>query len=311
MLARALLASVLALGVLCAPATAKPEQTAAPPAAHAVEVGIGDQKPDMFTDKRFDELGIGHARLLLPWDAMSSPWQRGEIDAWMTAARRAGVEPLVTFGHSRSEGLRRSLPTQSGYRLAFARFHRRYPWVRNYATWNEANHCGEPTCHKPALVAGYWRAIRAQCPSCRVLAAELLDMPNMTRWVKAFRKAAGSEPRYWGLHNYIDANRFRTRSTAALVRATKGEIWLTETGGIVKRRNRSAVGFRESPAHAASALRWLFDRLIPLSPRITRVYLYHWNSTTARDSWDSAFVDFKGRARPSLEVLRNRLLLQR
>ena len=32
-------------------------------AASAVVVGIADQKPDMFTDPRFDALGIKHARL--------------------------------------------------------------------------------------------------------------------------------------------------------------------------------------------------------------------------------------------------------
>jgi len=305
MTSRLLLATVLLLAALVAPAAAVPPTTIGD--VPALEVGIGDQKPAMFTDRRFEDLGIAHARLLVPWDAMTSSWQRTEINTWMVAARAADVEPLITFGHSRLQGRRRTLPTQSRFRFEFRQFRTRYPWVRNYATWNEANHCGEPTCNKPKVAAGYWRAMKAECPSCRILAAEMLDMPNMTRWVRAFRKAARVEPRYWGLHNYIDANRFRTASTRALIKATKGEIWLTETGGIVKRRNRSNVGFAESPAHAASALRWLFDRLIPLSPRITRVYLYHWNSTTATDSWDSAFIDYRGRARPSLTVLRNRL----
>lgn len=303
---RALLITVLVLLAAAAPAAAAPERAA--PRVTSVEVGIADQKVAMFTDDRFNALGIAHARLLVPWDAMTSDWQRPAIDEWLKAARENDVEPLVSFGHSRIEGQRRSLPSQSRFRSEFRRFRKKYPWVRNYATWNEANHCGEPTCNKPKLVAAYYRAIKAECRSCRVLAAEMLDMPNMSRWVKAFRKAARVEPRYWGLHNYIDTNRFRTKSTQSLLKATKGEIWLTETGGIVKRRTRVNVGLPESTAHAARAMRWLFDKLVPLSPRISRVYLYHWNSSTARDSWDSAFIDHKGRARPSLTVLRNRLL---
>ena len=53
----------------------------------------------------------------------------------------------------------------------------------------------------------------------------------------AFRRHAHEvEPRYWGMHNYIDANRLRTTGTRRMLRAVKGQIWFTETGGIVARR---------------------------------------------------------------------------
>ena len=182
---------------------------------------------------------------------------------------------------------RRALPTPERLIYEFRRFRARYPWVTDYATWNEANHCGEPTCHRPALVAAYWRKLSRECRTCRVLAAEVLDMPNMTSWVKAFRRAAKVEPRYWGMHNYIDANRPRTTGTRRLLRAVKGLVWFTETGGIVSRSNREKVTFPESVEHAAIATRFLFDDLVPLSRRITRVYLYHWNSYPGPSTWDS------------------------
>jgi hypothetical protein len=112
----------------------------------------------------------------------------------------------------------------------------------------------------------------------------------------------------WGLHNYLDANRLRTSGTSRLLRLVKGQIWFTETGGIVKRRTtRKAGGFPETLAHAGTATRWIFDRLVPLSPRITRVYIYHWNPGGPRDSWDSALVNLDGTPRTSFRVLRNRL----
>ena len=76
-----------------------------------------------------------------------------------------------------------------------------------------------------------------ECPTCRILAAEVLDMPNMAAWVTEFRRTA-RRPAYWGMHNYIDANRLRTTGTRRLLKATKGQIWFTETGGIVARTNR-------------------------------------------------------------------------
>lgn len=277
----------------------------APRAAPAFLVGIGDQKPAMFSDPRFQAAGIRHARLAVGWDVLDSPWQAAQVDAWLNAAREAHVVPLISFGHSRTA--RRSLPTAKRFGLEMRRFHSLYPWVRDYATWNEANHCGEPTCHRPGVVAAYFRELRRACPGCHILAAEVLDQPNMVRWVRAFRRAARTEPRYWGLHNYLDVNRLQTRRTRALLAATRGEVWLTETGGIVERRNGSRVKFEQSAAHAAQAIRFVFRRLAPLSRRIARVYFYHWNATGRTDSWDSALIDAHGQERPAYRVLRAEL----
>jgi Glycosyl hydrolase catalytic core len=279
---------------------------AAAPAC-AMTIGIADQKPDMFTDPRFLKTGIDHARLAISWDALTSPWQTAELDAWLQAAHKAGVSPLVSFGHSRLR--HRQLPTPERFLYEFRRFRARYPWVTDFATWNEANHCGEPTCHRPELVAAYWRKLRIQCPTCRILAAEVLDEPNMTDWVKAFRRATRIEPRYWGLHNYVDANRMRTSGTRRLLSATKGQIWFTETGGVVSRTNRHRITFPESAAHAAQATRFLFDELVPLSRRITRVYIYQWNSVPGPKTWDSALIDPHGKPRPAFAVLQRELAL--
>jgi hypothetical protein len=269
--------------------------------ASALTVGIADNKADMFFDPRFASSGVTHARLSVGWDALSSAWQTQQIDTWLNAARTDHVEPLVSFGHSRTD--RRSLPTPERFLYEFRRFRARYPWVKEYATWNEANHCGEPTCHRPALVAAYYRNLHRECPDCRILAAEVLDMPNMVSWVHAFRRAAHQEPRYWGLHNYIDANRARTTGTRRMLKAVKGQVWFTETGGIVRRTNRRKVTFPESAKHAAIATRFLFQKLVPLSRRVTRVYIYHWNVDATPTTWDSALIGPTGRVRPAYAVV--------
>jgi hypothetical protein len=273
---------------------------AAAPAA-ALTVGIADNKADMFFDPRFQASGVQHARISIGWDALSSPWQTEQLDRWLTAARKDGVAPLVSFGHSRTD--RRSLPTPERFLFEFRRFRARYPWVREFATWNEANHCGEPTCHRPALVAAYYRSLRRECPDCRILAAEVLDMPNMVSWVRSFRRRAREEPRYWGLHNYIDANRARTTGTRRMLKAVKGQVWFTETGGIVRRSNRRKVTFPESAKHAATATTFLFKKLVPLSRRVTRVYIYHWNADATPTNWDSALIGPTGRVRPAFRIV--------
>jgi hypothetical protein len=290
---------------------------ALPAGAHALAVGIGEQDPAMFADPRFGALGIRYARLSIGWDTLESRAEAGRIDMWLRAARADGVRPLISFEHSWRPGRARRLPSAAAFAAQFRRLHSLYPWVADFATWNEANYCGEPTCGHAALVAAYYLRMRRICPSCNILAAELLDVGGMIRWVHAFRRALAFDPPLWGLHNYVGANRLSAASTLSLLRATRGSIWFTETGGVVARHNHSARDFHESPAHAAAVTRFLFDRLARLSPRIARIYLYQWNAGArlARigrtggaglgppPSWDSALIGSGGTPRPAFWVL--------
>ncbi len=294
----------LVLGLLLALAT--PAHALSP----NVTVGIGDQKPGMFSDPLFAELGVRDARIVVPWDVRTISWQREEVDAWMRAAQAAGTRVLVTFSHSRAKGRRRVLPKPERFKLEFRKFRRKYPWAKTFAIWNEANHCGEPTCRRARLIASYYRKFRSACPHCTLLPAELLDTPNMVRYAREVRRNLKVEPKVWGLHNYVDVNRRSTSRTSALLAAVKGDVWLTETGGIVRRRNRrkETIGFKEGFAHAATVTRFVFDDVVGLSRRIRRVYLYHWdtNTTGPKDSWDSALVGPHG-PRRAFRVLKRTL----
>lgn len=269
-------------------------------------IGIADQKPEFLSDPAFLGLGLKHARVAVAWDALKSDWQRAELDRWMTNARAAGVEPLVTFDRSRLAGKGRVLPAPAQLQTQFRAFRKRFPFVRDFSTWNEANFPGQETYKHPELTARYYKALKSACPVCHVLGADLLDLPSMTTWVKKFTKVAG-QPRYWGLHNYVSANRLSTVSTTALLKATKGEIWLTETGGLVARRNKSLISLPQGKTHAAKVTRFILGDMLKLSPRITHVYLYQWNSSTSADSWDSALVGSDAKPRPSLTILQQAL----
>ncbi len=264
---------------------------AAPASAGALVVGIAEQTPDVFNDPRFVALGIRAARLSVAWDVFDNRAQTRALDRWLRAAKADGVSPLISFDHHFPSQRGHSLPTPGALAHQFRIFRARYPWVHDFATWNEANHCGEPTCHRPALVASYYRALRQTCRSCTVLGAELLDEPGMIAWVRGFDRALGGQPAIWGLHNYLGANRLQVSSTLSLLRATRSEIWFTETGGVVARHNHSSADFPQSPAHAARVTAFIFNRLARLSRRITRVYLYQWNAGPgARQSWDSGLL---------------------
>jgi hypothetical protein len=303
---RSALLGVLALTGLLAPlgASALPMRAnAAQGFPHAVLVGIGEQTPYVFQDPRFQRLGIRHARLDMGWDSMDDRLQSRLVRAWMKVARARGIVPLVTFDQSRRRGRHQILPSVNAFAHEFRIFHARYPWVTEFAAWNEANFCGEPTCHHVDRAVGYWRAIVHNCRGCKVLAAEVLDVPGMTDWVRRFIAIAHAQPRYWGLHNYLGANGFSDASTRALTRATHGEVWLTETGGLVNRRNGARITFPQNPKHAARVTHYLLSHLVFVSPAISRVYLYEWNAVSRLDSWDSALIGYNQKARPAYYVL--------
>lgn len=296
--------AVLLLLPAAAPAKPKPKP------AKPVLIGIADQKAEPFTDPLFRSLGIRHARRAVAWDALRHAWQVDELDRWMFATWVGGVQPLVTFARSRIDRRRHVLPSPAQFRSAVRAFRKRYPFVRHFVAWNESNHYGEPTGRRPEKAARLYRVLKAECRGCQVAAADLLEQRNMVPWVRRFVKAARHQPRYWGLHNYLGANRFSVKQTEELLAATKGEIWLTEVGGLVRRNNGSRTKLPQGVAHATRVTRFIFDRLVPLSPRITRVYLYHWNARATDTSWDSGLVDAKGRPRPALTVVKKALRKQ-
>jgi hypothetical protein len=189
------------------------------------------------------------------------------------------------------------------YRAAFVRFRRSYPWVKTFSPWNEANHCSQPTCNRPERAAQYYDTVRDACPSCTVVAADVLDQRNMTSWLRRFVRAARHPARLWGLHNYLDANRLRSSGTDRLLRAVPGTVWITETGGVVRRNHyKSQITFPESPEHAAKVTSYVLG-LAQRRPRIARVYLYQWNADSIFQTWDSGLIDPFGQRRPAYSIV--------
>jgi hypothetical protein len=280
---------------------------------NTVRIGIADEKSQMFTDLRFRALGTTTARRSVAWDTFlpGNEWQVPEIDEWMHAARAAGVSPMISFNRSRVD--RHTIPTRQQWLAGFAEFRRRYPWVTDFAATNESNHT-PPTHSRPRLAAKYYRDMRKACPTCRIAAATINERPEkkyVEGWIRRFRKALGKHrPKYWALHNYYGANTFSLKGTKRFLKATKsGEVWVTEVGGLVKRRSTftGKLKMREGLAHSTKSWRFIFKRMLGVSPRIKRAYLYHWNSATATDSWDSALIGADDQPRRALAVVQRLL----
>ena len=271
-------------------------------------VGISDQDPATFSDPRFTALGMRYARLITPWNSVFSEPER--LDNWLQAAKAAGIDPLVAFNHGRGDQCPAkpcALPSVAQYAAAFRAFHLKYPWVRTIQPWNEANHQSQPTGKNPKRAAQFYNVVRSSCHGCTITAADVLDSPNLARWLAAFKRTAKGMPRLWGLHNYTDTNRFRSAGTMAMLRLVPGQLWLTETGGIVAfTTSRGRVALRHDEKRARRAIDFLF-RLARASKRITRVYVYQWRKTQTGDRFDAGLVAPDDSPRPSLQALRRQL----
>ena len=273
----------------------------APPTPRAgFAVGIGEQGTAMFADPRFKALGVDRARLVTAYDATRVGFERELVDAWLRAARNVRVEPFVTFGHSRVHP--RRLPSVAEFRSDFRAFRKRYPDVRVYAPWNEINHASQPTSRSPERAAEYYNVVRAECPGCTVLAGDVLDQAGMGRYLKRYRRRLDGTPRIWGLHNYADSNRFRDSGLGELLATVPGDVWLTETGGIV----RFGRSFPVDEQRAARAISYALS-LARRHDRVKRVYLYNWTGSKPNDRFDSGLIGPDGTARPGYERLKQAL----
>ena len=272
-------------------------------------VGVADQSGATFGDPLFAALGIHNARLNLAWDAMDYDWQLTELDDWMTAAHAAGIQPLVIFSQSRVPGKTRLLPTSAQFSQVVDKLRARYPFVTDFAAWNEANHAGQPSFRKPGAVASFYKILKTKCPTCNVLPASLLDNPNLVPWTLQLRKAILKlrmpEPTIWGLHNYSDVNRLKDTSTRALLAAVKGKVWITETGGVVYATSPTASKFPQGAAYAGKVAKFILGPLIRNNPRIEREYFYNWKPGGTSQSWDSGLVSSLGQPRPAYLAIKN------
>jgi hypothetical protein len=274
----------------------------------AVSVGISENNPEMFTDPLFTPLGVKQARVVVSYNVVEASLKGDNeiqrVDRYIRAALAAGVEPLVTFEHSRgaaevckSKSAQRSqavchLPTPFEYESAFKAFRQRFPSVKTFIAFNEGNHFTQATSRNPKAAAQFAKIAERNCAGCKILPLDVLDQADKvkakkptfkatTKWIKAFRKAYGKKPKICGIHNYSDTNRFRDAGTKALIKAMGcKEYWLTETGGLYNFGSFWSASTRKGCSSAEDcqlkATRYLFNSLVRKNKKIKRLYVYTW-----------------------------------
>jgi hypothetical protein len=276
--------------------------------------GIGDENPQMFRNPFWLRLHTKIVRYIAPYDAIAHRDSLNKAIAFIKAAEAAGQEILVAFYHSEHTPTR--LPSVGQYQHDVQQFVRFFPNVHQYQSWNEANRGNVPgafSSPSPRGAASYYRALVQVCKHCTVIGLDVLDAANIrptlgyiAEFKREVRRHRTAMPRIWGLHNYSDVNRFESGRTRQLVRALGGQVWLTETGGLVSFGeafpNRNGSGL----TRAANALAYLF-KITASVPQIKRLYLYDWRGGNSRTRFDSALTNAHEQPRAGYLVVCNAL----
>ncbi len=309
----ALGATILSL-LLLAPAALGGAATR--PRAHAASsymTGISNEATDMLTDPLWQRLKTKIVRYIVPYDAAVHPYYREFATAFIHDAEAEHQKVLVAFYHS--EYTPTVNPSVSTYKKDVEKFVKLFPKVKEYTAWDEANRGNElrgpSKWRSPSaeLNAKYYQALIRVCHGCTVVGLDVLDQqyigPTLQFIAEFKREIYRLEtimPHVWGLHDYSDVNRFESWRTRDIVKALGGQVWLTETGGIVKFGgsfpNVRGSGLRR----AAKVIRFTFG-LASAIPRVKRLYLYDWSGGTATTTFDAGLTNVHNQPREGYLVV--------
>ena len=316
---RLLLAAALllcALGAVVGAPAALSAHSKRQPKAHAAasfQAGIADEGTEMFSDELWRQLHTHVTRYIAPYDTAVRGYSLMKADAWIHAAERQHQQVLVAFYHS--EYTPTKMPSIKTYERDVKKFMALFPNVHQYQPWNETNRGDVRYSYEkfdsPTAVesAEYYQALRRLCSKCTILGLDILDQnlvgPTLT-YVSEFKAELHHlhvpTPTLWGLHDYSDTNRFSSERTRAILGAVPGDVWLTETGGIVK-FGGAFPNYRGSGlARAAKALGFMFG-IASSQPRIKRLYIYQWTGGTSSTIFDSGLTDAHHHPRPGYVIV--------
>ncbi len=268
------------------------------PVASAATFGYGDNRPDMFTDARWQALPLKDVRRTVDWDTQSYPDKLAGLDAWMAAAQTAGARPLLAIDRSWSAGQGSKKPTVAQYTALIKFLKARYPFWKALTPWNEANYILQPTVKNPKLAFQYWQAAKKACTGCTVTSPALLagGVGTSKKFIPAFKKLAKGKVKIWAVHVYGDQNRLTDKGLKELEKQLPGRLWVTETAAWVKFGDTPKWKYDE--ARAAKVIDYIF-KSAKKHKRVDKHFFWQWkgdaNPLTTR--WDSGVLNFDGTER--------------
>jgi len=266
--------------------------------------GVGDQNDGagMFDDPLFTALKPSATRYIANLaDATTPGRDRDRLDDWYRGASAKGLRMLISLQKLNST----VAPTDAQYARAFRAFLQRYPMVREYSAFNEANHRSQPTYRRPERAARYDVLAHRACPSCTIVDLTIVvGYENDLGYVRRFLRALPPLRRrhvIYGLSTYSDTNRGSNRRVRRFMKAVpKGLVWFTEAAAWAQ---FVPPTWRYDLRRQARATKAVFAQAMRYRRRVTRLYWYEWRgSALPAERWDSGLLNPDGSPRPAYDV---------
>ena len=264
----------------------------------------------MFGNPLWEQLHTKITRYIAPYDAVAHPYSLDKAKLFIREAELHHQQVLVAFYHSEYTPLK--LPSVAAYQKDVAKFVKLFPHVRQYQAWDEANRGYiYRTLVSPSAItdAQYYQALIRVCRGCTVIGLDVLDeqyIDHTLQYISEFKHEIGKlktiMPKIWGLHDYSDINRLESWRTRDLVRALGGQVWLTETGGIVQFGGAFPNRHGSGLTRAAKVLKYMFG-VAGSSPQIKRLYIYDWTGGYTSTRFDAGLMNAHNQPRPGYVVV--------
>jgi hypothetical protein len=272
--------------------------------------GIGDEQTEMFSDPLFLQLHTRVVRYIAPYDAVAHGDDLHNAEQWIHAAEADHLQVLVAFYHS--EHTPTKLPSVASYQKDVGKFAQLFPRVHQYQSWDEANRGNirhALTSPSAATAAKLYQALKRVCHGCTVIGLDVLDQNSPVptiRYIKEFKREIVRlrtvMPSIWGLHNYSDVNRLESWRTRDLLKALGGQVWLTETGGIVQFQPSFPNSHGSGLTRAARVIKFTFS-LAAAHHQIKRLYLYDWTGGVDSTRFDAGLMNAHDEPRAGYQVV--------
>ena len=283
-------------------------------------MGLGDQRASIFSDPAYRALGLKRARYFIRWDAIRNRAALAAADQYIAAANAAGVKVLMHISSNDLTPRKAKLPTVAQYKRDVGALVRHFKpkGVREWGTWNEANHETQPTFRSARRAAQFYIAMKGFCSGCTIVGLDVLDQRSTRNpsidfrgYIRAFFRAAGSAGRSMtvvGLHNYSEVNRRYTKNTRDLIAAVRqyngrAKFWYTETGGVAE----FSTAFPCNVNRQANRTQYMFDLAKRFKADVKRLYDYNYYGTDCSTRFDAGLVNANGTPRPAYNVYKANL----
>ena len=276
-----------------------------------IAVGIGDQAASMFDNQAFLDLKIKKARYFISWNAIDDPGKLARAQEWLDGANRRRVRPLFHLDGVFTD----RAPSVKEYKEKVRALVRRFPSVKEWGVWNEANSRTQPVFRLANRTAKYFLALRSVCRRCTIVALDLLDAGNIKGYIKKFYRALPRSKRRFakvvGIHNYGDTNRARRNNTKTIINQVRrynrrAQFWMTETGGLAYFATETRVAFKCDLKRQARAVGKMFRLARKYRRHVKRLYPYNFYGTDCDTTlrFDAGLIRRDGTKRPAYRTLK-------